>query len=303
MLRAAGLEARVIELVTRDENLFHKSFTDSFQFNAEACVVIGRDGSLQFYDVGTEFCPLSYLSWEKEAVTALIYGDQDWRFVETPVSDAERNNEDKKLQIKASANGCVDVQVESNVTGLRAVELYNVLKGLTRDEQRKHLSNLMQRHLPTAAINESSVRILEPAKQPNVLGEVYKFTLSQGATLTERRLFLKPALLIRRDENFLPSSTNRINNLRFHYAWSETERAIIDPPEGYEIEQLPEPTEVNIGAANYRIAFTREGNRVIYERKLVVNGINFTAKQYGIVKDFFNRVYQSDRTLISFKQK
>jgi hypothetical protein len=303
MLKAAGFEARVIELVSRDENLFHKSFTDSFQFNAEASVIIGRDGALQFYDVGTANCPLGYLAWEKEAVTALMYGDKDWRFVETPVSEAEQNNDDKKILIKPFTNGRVDVQVESKVTGLRALELYNELKGLTRDEQRKHLLTLVQHHLPTASVNESTLTILEPVKQANVLGESYGFTLPLAATLTEKRLFLKPVLLIRRDENFLPSSTNRINNLRFHYPWAETERAVIETPAGYELEQLPESTEVNIGAAQYRLTFVREGNCVIYERRLIVNGINFTAKQYAIVKDFFNRVYQADRTLISFKQK
>ncbi len=303
MLRAAGFEARIIELVTRDENLFHKSFTDSFQFNAEACVIIGRDGALQFYDVGTTNCPLGFLTWEKEAVTALVYGDKDWRFVETPVADAERNNEDKKLIIKPFVDGHVDVQVESKVTGLRALEFYNELQGLTRDEQRKHILASVKYYLPTAAINEASVKILDAIKQPNVLGESYGFTLSQAATLTEKRLFLKPVSLIRRDEKFLPSSTHRINNLRFNYAWSETERAVIETPEGYELEQLPDSAEVNIGAAHYFLKFVREGNRLVYERRLIVNGINFTAKQYAVVKDFFNRVYQYDCTLISFKQK
>ncbi|HKP88248.1 MAG TPA: DUF3857 domain-containing protein, partial [Blastocatellia bacterium] len=65
MLRAAGLDARVAELTTRDDNFFHRSFPDSFQFNSELTAVIARDGSVQFYDPGSEYCPPGMLSWEK----------------------------------------------------------------------------------------------------------------------------------------------------------------------------------------------------------------------------------------------
>ena len=71
----------------------------------------------------------------------------------------------------------------------------------------------------------------------------------------------------------------------------------------YLIEQLPDPIDLDIGAATYRCAFWREGGQVVYERKLVVNAITFTAAQYQNVKAFFDRVHQADRTLISFKQK
>ncbi|MEW6130159.1 MAG: DUF3857 domain-containing protein [Acidobacteriota bacterium] len=302
MARAAGFEARVIELVTRDENLFHQSFTDAFQFNGEAAVIINRDGALQFFDAGTAYCPAGSLAWEKEAVTALLYGDKDWRFVETPVSDGERNNEDRKLRVTPFADGRVEVQVESKVTGLRALELRNELQGLTREEQRKRILSAARDRLPSATINESSVTISDAVKPPSALSEAYHLTLPQAATVTEKRLFLKPALLTRRDENFLPSAT-RANNLRFHFAWSESEQAVIETPDGYEIEQVPEAIEVDIGAARYQAKFTRAGDHIIYERKLLVNGINFTPKQYAIVKTFFDRVHQSDRALISFKQK
>src|SRR5215210_2749928 len=49
MLRAFGLDARVAELTTRDENFFHRSFPDAFQLNSEVTAVVARDGSIRFY--------------------------------------------------------------------------------------------------------------------------------------------------------------------------------------------------------------------------------------------------------------
>jgi hypothetical protein len=302
MLRATGFDARVIELTTRDENFFQKSFADSFQFNSEITAIVAGDGSIKFYDPGTQYCPFGSLAWEKEAVTGLLYGRKDSRFIDTPVTEAQRNNEDKKLLIKPFADGCVEVQIESKMAGLRALELRSEMTGLTREQQRSRVLAAAKDHLPTATINESSVMISDTLNSLNTVDASYKFTLPQAATATEKRLLLKPALLIRRDENFL-SAMARVNSLYFHYPWSETERYVIETPNGYEIEQLPDTIDIDIGAARYRASFTRNGNQVIYERKLIVNAISFTARQYATVKAFFDQTLQADRTFISFKQK
>jgi transglutaminase-like putative cysteine protease len=302
MLRAAGFDARVVELTARDENFFQKSFADSFQFDSEVTAIVASDGSIKFYDPGTQFCPFGSLAWQKEAVTALLYGRKDSRFVETSITEAERNNEDKKLLIKPFADGRLEVEIDSKVMGLRALELRSEMTGLTREQQRSRVLASAKDHLPTATINESSLMISDALNPLNAIDASYQFTLPQAATLTEKRLLLKPALITRRDESFL-SATTRINNLYFHYPWSETERDVIETPEGYEIEQLPDPVDLDIGAAHYRAAFTRDGNRIVYERRLFVNAITFTTSQYATVKAFFDQVHQADRTLISFKQK
>ncbi|MBI3652754.1 MAG: DUF3857 and transglutaminase domain-containing protein [Acidobacteria bacterium] len=302
LLRAAGFDARVAELTTRDENFFQKSFADAFQFNSEVTAIVAPDGGLKFYDPGTQYCPFGSLAWEKEAVTALLYGKKDARFVETSVSQAERNGEEKKLLITPFADGRVEVHMEAKMTGLRALELCSEMTGLTREQQRQRVLTTAKDHLPTATINEASVMISEAVNPVQAVNAAYQFTLPQAATPTEKRLLLKPALLTRRDENFLSAAT-RVNSLYFHYPWSESERDVIDIPAGYDLEQLPDPIDLDIGAARYRATFVRDGNRIVYERTLLVNAIFFTASQYATVKAFFDQVGQADRALISFKQK
>ncbi len=301
MLRAAGLDARVAELTTRDENFFHRTFPDSFQFSSEVTAVVARDGSIQFYDPGTEHCPLGLLSWEKEAATALIYDNREARFVETPVTDAARTAEDRSIAVKLSSDGRVDAQVDLKITGQRAVELRNEWWGLNTDEQRKRIINIVREVLPTATINEPSIAILNLKNAAAPLAAVYGFTAAQFASRTEKRLLLRPALLSHRDETLL-QSPQRSNIVYFHYPWSESERAVIEVPDGYGVEPLPDPIEIDIGAARYQATFAREGSRVIYERRLTVNAINFTVEQYQTVKAFFDRVLQADHTAISFKQ-
>ncbi len=302
MLRAAGFDARVAELVTRDENFFHKSFADNFQFDDEVTAVLQADGSLQFFDPGTRYCPFGSLAWQKEAVTALVYGKKDWRFAETSVTPAERNREERRLLITPYPDGRLDVQIDSKATGLRALEMQSELMGLSREEQSKQVLATAHEKFPAATINESSVKVADSRQAAGAVAASYSFTLPQGAMRTEKRLFLRPALINRRDEAFL-TAEHRVNSLYFHFAWSESDIVIIDIPAGYEIEQLPETINIDIGAARYQAAFHCEGGRIIYERNLIVNAITFTTKQYATAKAFFDRVHEADRTLIAFRQK
>lgn len=302
MLRAAGLDARVAELVTRDESLFYRSFPDAFQFNSELAAVVAHDGSIRFYDPGTPFCPQEMLSWEKEGTTALVYGKRDWRFVETPVARALCNSEDRLVTVQVAADGRVDARVELKITGQRAIELRRLSVDPGSNNHHKLIMTGVRALHPAASINESAVAVSNLNNSSAPFAASYSFSLPQFAARTETRLLLAPALLNHTSEPLLPAP-NRSNNLYFHYPRAESERVIISLPESYEVEQLPEAVEIDIGAARYEARFKQEGQRVVYDRRLIVDAINFKADQYQTVKAFFDRVHQADRRAVSFKQR
>ncbi|HUK88989.1 MAG TPA: hypothetical protein VLZ81_01210, partial [Blastocatellia bacterium] len=129
----------------------------------------------------------------------------------------------------------------------------------------------------------------------------YESLSPTSASSTERRLLLRPAVLARKDESLFSSDT-RINKVYFHYPWSETDRVNIEIPDGLTPEQLPDDVTIDIGALNYRASFHRDGNTVVYERKLSVNGIVFDVDEYPTLKAFFDRVHQADQSVLSLKR-
>ncbi|HSE98066.1 MAG TPA: DUF3857 and transglutaminase domain-containing protein, partial [Blastocatellia bacterium] len=238
MLRAAGLDARVAEVTTRDENFFHRSFPDSFQFNGELAAFVSGDGSIQFYDPGTPFCPLGMLSWEKEAVTALVYDRRDLRFVETPLTDASRSSLDRSFRVTPYADGRVGVQVETKIGGQRALELRNEIVDLHPAGQRKRFADPVRALLTSADIDEAAINISNLTARSAPVEAAYGFTVPQFASRTGSRLLLRPALLAHPDEGRF-AAPHRTNSIYLSYPWSEKERMAIESPEGYEVEQLP----------------------------------------------------------------
>jgi transglutaminase-like putative cysteine protease len=302
MMRAAGFDARVAELTTRDENFFKHAFPDSFQLNGEITALITRDGPVQFFDPGTPHCPLGMLSWEKEAVTALIYGKRDWSFTDTPLTDATRNSQERSTSVTLLPDGKVDARVEMKASGQFAIGLRNRSIDPNSDVHHKDIVASVRKVLPEAVINESSVALSNLTDFGEPFKASYSFSVPRFATRSEKRLLLKPALLNHPDENLL-KEPRRVNSVYFQYPWSEVERVEIETPGGYEVEQLPEAVSLDIGAASYEARFRREANRVVFERRMTVNGFFIRADQYPALKGFFDLVHQADRAAISFKQQ
>jgi hypothetical protein len=187
------------------------------------------------------------------------------------------------------------------VSGQKAIELRNEVIDLTPEDRRKRLASPVRELLPAAILNDSTVAVLNLTNATAPAGAAYCFNVPQFASRAGSRLLLAPALLSHHDESLF-AAPRRDNKVYLNYPWSESERVVIETPDGFEIEQLPNPIEIDIGAARYRAAFTREGGSVVYERSLMVNAILFTPDQYTTLKAFFDRVHSADRAVISFKQ-
>jgi transglutaminase-like putative cysteine protease len=301
MLRASGLDARVAELTTRDEATFHRSFADSLQFNSEVTAVIWRDGRVEFYDPGTLYCPVGILSWEKEAVPALIHGQKKDPFVETPLSAPARNQKSHLLRIELATDGSITGHTETRLEGQWALEARAETADLSPDERCKQLAASEQLAMPAVVIEKSSASAEDDLKSPGSLTLRFALRAAQFVSRTDKRLLIRPALLTRADESLTPLP-RRVNSIYFHYPWSETDRIEIRVPQGFSVEQLPDPVSLDIGAARYRSVFSKAGGCVVYERSLSVNAIYLSTEHYSAAKAFFDRIHQADRAVLSLLQ-
>jgi hypothetical protein len=301
MLRLAGLDARVAELTTRDENFFHRSFADSFQFNSEVAAVVSPGHDIRFFDPGTARCPPGLLSWEKEGVPALVYDKDKPQFSTTPISDTACNVSAQRFLVKPLPDGRSDVQAEVTLGGERALEFRGALKELGAEDQRKIVAARLRDSGAPSAIDESSVKVTAADTWEGDLKISYHFVAPLFAPPTEKRLLLRPALLAHKDESLLTAPA-RTNSVYFPYTWSEDDRIEIEIPEGFAPEQLPDDFEADIGLGTYRSSYKQEENKIVLTRKLAVDGIIVAPAQYQTLKSFFDRAHEGDRGVIFLKR-
>lgn len=301
MLRAAGFDARVGELTTRDENFFHRTFADAFQFNSEVTALVSPGREMRFFDPGTPMCPTGLLSWEKEGVAALVYDRESPEFVVTPISVAACNVTAKTLVVKPLSDGRSDVEAVVTLGGQSALEFRSALKGLGPDDQRKVVASRLRESGPSSNIDESSIKISGAEAWEGPLKISYHFVAPLFSAPTETRLLLRPALLAHKDESLLAAS-KRTNSVYFPYPWSEEDLIEIQVPEGFMPEQPPDDVDVNIGVGSYRSGYRLQKDRITFTRNLTVNGFIIIPQQYQTLKTFFDRAHEGDRGFVSLKK-
>ncbi len=71
MARAAGFDARIVYLASRDGAYFIQRLPDERQLNAMV-VSVQLGGKEMFCDPATHFCPFGLLPWEESAARASV---------------------------------------------------------------------------------------------------------------------------------------------------------------------------------------------------------------------------------------
>jgi len=303
MLRACGVDARVAELTTRDEAVFHRYFPDAVQFNSELAAVISRDGTISFYDPGTAYCPAGILAWEKEAVPALIHGrGGEDPFAETPVSDAVRNVRERRYSANIRMDGSIAGNVELTFSGQRAIEIRNELSDLTTDERATRIRFRERQASPTIDVPEASITVTDDNDARSAFKLKYDLTLPDVAVRTEKRLLVTPTMLAASDFGAF-GSAKRNNALFLRYGWTDSDTIELTVPPGYSVEQLPTPIELDAGALRYRVTFAFAGDKLFCQRTLSVRAIYLAPEQYAAAKTFFDRVKQADATAVTLIQR
>jgi hypothetical protein len=301
MARALGFDARVAELTSRDKSFFENGFADEFQFNSEVAAIVARDGSIEFFDPGTPFCPYGTLSWEKQGVPALVYDSNKPRFVETPIALGPKNSETRQMRAILNEDGKIDVEKETSFTGQQAMALRQELSEATEEEGHSRIKDLVREIHPGADFLDSSVRLSGFHSLSEPLRLRCSFSLRGFAARSEARFSFSPGLLNNRYDSLFKSPT-RYNRIYFQYPWSEIDRVVIEIPEGYSPLALPDPIDLSVGSASYHSHFSNEGRRLVYERRLTVNAVILNVDQYPIIKEFFDRVNLADRTAIILRR-
>ena len=78
------------------------------------------------------------------------------------------------------------------------------------------------------------------------------------------------------------------------HGYSEVDRIAVSIPAGYRLEAMPAKAEVKTPFAAFQATRISEGGVVRLERHAEINGYYFPVKSYGSVRDYFEKLRQSD---------
>jgi hypothetical protein len=303
---AAGFETRIALTGNRSEMFFHPDMTNENLLHPAAIAVKVGEG-WKYFNPGMSFVPPGMLVWYEEATWALLVGEKDFEWDQTPLSSYEKSETRRSGTFRLLEDGTLEGDVKIEYFGHPGI-VYRIENfDESANKREENLKEELKRRFSTAEISEVKIENLTEAAKPLV--QSYRVRIPAYSQKTGKRLFLQPGFFEYGAEALFASSTRKYN-IFFRYPWSETDKITIQLPAGFELDNADTPAPLTdaqkISFLEIKMAKDIPKNMLIYDRKFYFGGGNhtlFPAAAYPAVKALFDGFQKAETHTVTLKQK
>jgi len=302
---AAGFESRIAFTGDRSKMFFRPAMTNESLIHP-AAIAIRFGNGFKYYNPGMKFLPYGMLVWYEEDAWALIAGEKDYYWQETPLSSPTTTEVKRTGKFKLGEDGSLEGMVREEHSGHHGItyrmENYDESPG----KREENLKEELKARVAGIEVSEISIDNLNETAKPLVLQ--YKVRVPNYAQKTGRRLFLQPGFF-EFGEKPLFSSNTRKYDVFFRYPWSESDDIEIEMPKGFDLENAESPAPVadpqKIGSLQTSMSVKRgDVNSLKYTRKFHFGGGNnvlFNVATYPALKSLFEAFHSADAHTLTLR--
>jgi len=290
---AAGFDAKVVRVATRDDKFFDKNACGLYSQLDTELAMIRINGKEQLFDPATPFCPVGLVRWSCTGTVCLTPSGDPPAFVATPPFPPETALTLREISLRLDSEGNMDGTARVTFSGQEA--LMRRLEHIADDEieVKKDLEAEMSEILPAG----SKVTLQKVENMTNSADRVvaaFDVAIPGIATSAGQKMIIPASpLLGSREHPFRHAQRKYPVYLR--YARREFDDIVIVLPAGMTVETTPAPRQNRSELFDYSLACAVDGpSRLHAQRDLVIKKTYFPAEKYPLVKSFFDQVLAGD---------
>ncbi|HMQ03666.1 MAG TPA: DUF3857 domain-containing protein [Pyrinomonadaceae bacterium] len=305
MLSVIGIESYLVSITADDPGYVRAEWASPHQFNH--CIIavkIGPDtrvdsvvthptlGRLLIFDPTDAFTPIGDLPEDQQGSLALIDHKDTQDLLKMPVMPADSNMLDRKIDVMLMPDGSINGTVRESTLGQAARQERARLRGLSIADYNR----VIDRWISRGATGAKTTNIVPTDKHDEGKFDLrVEFTANSYAQLMQQRLMVfKPAIVGRLDRLSFADGP-RLNPYRID-ASSFRETVRIRLPDGFEIDEMPDPSSYETEFGKFDMTFKVEGRELVLVRSLDLNRAIVAPEKYDSVKNFFGRLHAAEQS-------
>lgn len=244
-------------------------------------------GRLLFFDPTSELTPLGSLPSEEQENRVLLVTEDGGVLVKVPLLAPETNRLLRTAKLVLDAGGGLSGEVREVRSGDHAEERRARLLRVPTAQRSKVLEDFLGDFLSGFSLLSSDVENLESFDRD--LGLRYSFRAQNYAQSAGDLLLVRPRVLGEKGSNVLEVK-DRKYPVEFDAASLESDTYEITLPDGYEVDELPPPTALDAGFAEYHSRVELAGKVLRYQRELRIKQVLVPTDRLPELKKFYRRV-------------
>ncbi len=251
------------------------------------------------FDPTWEKTPFGHLERELQGSDALLVDGAQSQAIHLPVLPPQQNSVERKAAFTLAADGTLTGTVEERESGDIARELRYLVAEHTGKERQESLDRNAAEDLQAFTLRDVEVSHAEDLSQPVQLR--YGLTAAHFAQPLGPLLAVRPRVL--GHEAFYVDTKPRELPIDLHKTQSVHDDFTIALPEGYEVDEVPAPVDLDLGFAAYNSHTSVEQRVLHYQRTYTVRDLTLPAARYPDVQTLARTIAADEQSSAVLKHK
>lgn len=294
MLCAAGIEANPVLVSTIQNGLPIYPTRTGFNYVIAAAEIDGKRILLDATHKLTapNILPLNVLNWKGRLIK------KDGNSEEIELDPATQSKEIYGLIAKIDPDGKMNGQIRVQRTDYDAYSFREENNGKAEDVYLEKFEN----NLGDVEISNYSIENQKSNLDQSVV-ETFSFASRGHSDIIDGKIFVNPLLFFTRSKNPF-NQEKRQMPVYFGYKNMERFNFSIQIPEGYAVESIPKPVKITSEdkQMSFILNFSVSENKIQIVSQKEINNSIFAAEDYGMIKEFYQKMIVSQNEKIILKK-
>ena len=258
-------------------------------------------GRLLYFDPTSEYTPLGRLDGALQANYGLLVAGNSGELLALPQLPTNTSYVQRTASLTLNPQGDLSGDLRDVRVGDAAAAARSRVSQATQESERvEPIERLLADSLANFKVHNTAALNVENIDQPFEWS--YSFEAPRYAKVTGDLMMLRPWVLGSQSSSFLETREARQNPIEFDGPTLDSDSFDIVLPDGYEVEELPSPTRLDIGYLVYQSKVQLVGRRLEYRRSVEVKQLNMPTADADKLKNFYRAVFSDERRMVVLKQ-
>ena len=257
-------------------------------------------GRILFFDPTNEITPLGEIGGYLQANYGLLVTPGGGELVELPQQASAMNSIQRVGKLTLNANGFLKGDVTEVRLGDQAASERWRLRTVTKNDDRiKPVESVLGGSLSNFQIVRLNLVNLDQTDKP--FGFDYTFQSINYAKSAGNLLLVRPRVLGSKSSDVLETREPRRFPFEFRGPLRDTDSFEIALPPGYQVDELPPPTDVEYSFASYHSKTEASGQTLHYTRSLEIKELSVPVSKIDELKKFYRMIASDERNTAVLK--
>lgn len=304
MLRALKIEAFPVFIFSGDPTFVREEWSSPSQFNHCIIAVKVSDevkvpsiithpalGRLLIFDATDPHTLVGDFPDHEQGSFALIAAGEQGGLAKMPILPSEFNKLERTAEITLDERGNINGIIREQANGQTATNFRREFRSSSAAEYNKQIEGWVSRGVSGAKVSKIAPKDSLTDGKFDLEVEFNAFSYAQ--LMQNRLMVFKPAIIGRLDR-FTLTSDKRVHPYLMDAA-TYAETVTIKLPQGFIVDEMPEPTSLETGFGKYSVNYEVKDGYLLFNRSMTLNKAIVPSEKYNTILNFFGQIRSAEQ--------